>query len=73
MLLVELPETEIPEKTRLSFAATRLMRLAECRLSNNTRAAELACCREALDAELAELNTNLAKSNTEPAEKGRIT
>jgi hypothetical protein len=69
MLLVELPEAEIPEKTRLSFAATRLMRLAECRLSNNARSAELACCREALDAELAELNTDLAKTNTEPAEK----
>ena len=52
MLLVELPEAEIPEKTRLSFAATRLMRLAECRLSNNARSAELACRREALDAEL---------------------
>src|ERR1039458_6326834 len=54
MLLVELPEAEIPEKTRLSFAATRLMRLAECRLSNNARSAELACRREALDAELAD-------------------
>jgi len=52
MLLVELPETEIPEKTRLSFAATRLMRLAECRLSNNSRLAELACRCQALDAEL---------------------
>jgi hypothetical protein len=54
MLLVELPEAEIPEKTRLSFAATRLMRLAECRLSNNARSAELACRREALDTELAD-------------------
>ena len=54
MLLVELPEAEIPEKTRLSFAATRLMRLAECRLSSNARSAELACRREALDAELAD-------------------
>lgn len=54
MLLVELPETEIPEKTRLSFAATRLMRLAECRLSNNTQLAELACRSEALAAELAD-------------------
>jgi hypothetical protein len=54
MLLVELPEAEIPEKTRLSFAATRLIRLAECRLSNNSRSAELACRRQALDAELAD-------------------
>ncbi len=54
MLLVEIPEAEIPEKTRLSFAATRLMRLAECRLSNNARSAELACRREALDVELAD-------------------
>ncbi|MBK7578497.1 MAG: hypothetical protein IPI24_13920 [Ignavibacteria bacterium] len=53
MLLVEIPEAEIPEKTRLSFAATRLMRLAECRLSNDARSAELAYRREALDVELA--------------------
>jgi hypothetical protein len=61
MLLVELPEAEIPEKTRLSFAATRLMRLAECRLSNNARAAELACRRQALDAELADSDLPLER------------
>ena len=61
MLLVELPEAEIPEKTRLSFAATRLMRLAECRLSNNARSAELACRREALDAELADTELSSAR------------
>jgi len=61
MLLVELPEAEIPEKTRLSFAATRLMRLAECRLSNNARSAELACRREALDAELADTELSPAR------------
>ena len=54
MLLVELPEAEIPEKTRLSFAATRLMRLAERRLSNNARLAELGCRHQELDAELAD-------------------
>jgi len=59
MLLVELPEAEIPEKTRLSFAATRLIRLAECRLSNNARLVELECRHEILDAELA----NKALSN----------
>ncbi len=52
MLLVELPEAEIPEKTRLSFAAVRLMRLAECRLSNDSRSTELACRQQMLDAEL---------------------
>lgn len=35
MLLVELPETEIPEKTRLAFAATRLAKLAENKLENH--------------------------------------
>lgn len=54
MLLVELPEAEIPEKTRQSFAATRLMRLAECRLSNNAGIAEFACRGELLEAELAD-------------------
>jgi hypothetical protein len=69
MLLVELPEAEIPEKTRLSFAATRLMRLAECRLSNNARSAELACRREALDAELAD--SELAPERREVLEAER--
>jgi len=50
MLLVELPEAEIPEKTRLSFAATKLIRLSECRLSNDARLVELACRRQAIDA-----------------------
>ncbi len=54
MLLVEIPEAEIPGKTRLSFAATRLMRLAECRLANNSRLAELACRQQELTAELAD-------------------
>lgn len=69
MLLVELPEAEIPEKTRLSFAATRLMRLAECRISNNARSAELACRRQALDAEAAELNARIEQPSAEAAEK----
>lgn len=54
MLLVELPETEIPEKTRLSFAATKLMHLAECRLSNNARLTELDCRLQGLVAKLAD-------------------
>jgi len=41
LLLVELPETEIPAKTRLSFAATRIMRLAQNRLSNDSALTEL--------------------------------
>lgn len=72
MLLVELPEAEIPEKTRLSFAATRLMRLAECRLSNNARLADLTCRRQALDVELTELNTDLRKPDTDPREKEEL-
>lgn len=43
LLLAEIPEAEIPERTRLAFAATRLVRLAECRLANDTRLAELKC------------------------------
>lgn len=35
MLLVELPETEIPERTRLAFAATRLANIAQVRLENH--------------------------------------
>lgn len=35
MLLVELPETEIPERTRLAFAATRLAKLAETKLGSH--------------------------------------
>ena len=35
LLLVHLPEDEIPERTRLSFAATRLTQVAECRLAND--------------------------------------
>jgi hypothetical protein len=34
LLLVELSEEEIPAKTRLSFAAGRLTKVAECRLAN---------------------------------------
>lgn len=34
LLLVDLPESEMPERTRLAFAATRLARVAEVRLSS---------------------------------------
>lgn len=33
LLLVDIPEEEIPSKTRLSFAAGRLTKIAECRLA----------------------------------------
>lgn len=33
LLLVDVPEAEMPERTRLAFAATRLARIAEARLS----------------------------------------
>ena len=69
MLLVELPEAEIPEKTRWSFAATRLMRLAECRLSNNAKLAELACRCQELDAELADEDISPAVRETKEVER----
>src|ERR1035437_5145530 len=33
LLLVELPEEEMQEQTRMAFAATRLARIAECRIA----------------------------------------
>lgn len=36
LLLVDLPEEEIPEKTRLSFAAARLTQISERMLTNDT-------------------------------------
>jgi hypothetical protein len=48
LLLVELPDEEIQEKTRLSFAATRLTRIAECRLANPEVRIQLTRQREAL-------------------------
>lgn len=41
LLLVDLPEEEIPEKTRLSFAATKLVKVAECWLSNDEQYASI--------------------------------
>ncbi len=54
LLLVDLREDEMPEKTRLSFAATRLARVAECRLANDERIAAVASRQESLRAQLAE-------------------
>lgn len=51
LLLVDLPEEEIPEKTRLSFAASRLSRVAACRLANNDATAHLNSRRDAMKAE----------------------
>jgi hypothetical protein len=53
LLLVDLPEEEMPEKTRLSFAATRLTRIAECRIANDEAIVKLSCSRETLEIELA--------------------
>jgi hypothetical protein len=36
LLLVDIPEEEMPQKTRISFAATRLSRLVEARLASST-------------------------------------
>ena len=48
LLLVDIPEEEIQEKTRLSFAATRLTRIAECRLANPETRIELSRRRDSL-------------------------
>jgi len=52
LLLVTLPEEEIPEKTRMSFAATRLTRVAECRLASDEVSARLNSERHAIEVEL---------------------
>lgn len=52
LLLVTLPEEEIPERTRLSFAATRLTRVAECRLASDEVFTGLNCRRHAIEVEL---------------------
>ena len=52
LVLTEIPEEEIPEKTRLSFAATRLTRLVECRLATSTPPAELRANQDQLQREL---------------------
>jgi len=56
LLLTDLPEKEMHEKTRLSFAATRLMRMAECRLANDEIQATSVCKREAHKTELGKKN-----------------
>jgi hypothetical protein len=52
LVLVDIPEEEIPQKTRLSFAATRLTRLVECRLATSTPPAELRIHQDRLQTEL---------------------
>jgi len=52
MLLVDISETEIPEKTRLAFAATRLTRLVQCRLANDGRLAEWSCAKQQIQNEI---------------------
>jgi len=56
LLLVDIPDAEIPDKTRLSFAATRLTRIAECWLSNPQPRAELIRRRDGLRDRLKKLN-----------------
>jgi hypothetical protein len=58
LLLVDLPEKEMLEKTRLSFAATRLTRIAECRLANDEPQSKLLCELQVLDDKLT--HTDLA-------------
>jgi hypothetical protein len=52
LALVDIPEEEIPAKTRLSFAATRLTRLVESRLATSTPPAELRMRQERFQREL---------------------
>ena len=52
LVLVDIPEEEIPQKTRLSFAATRLTRLVECRLATSTPPSELRFHQDRLQPEL---------------------
>jgi hypothetical protein len=52
LLLVDIPDEEMPEKTRLSFAASRLSRIAECRISNNDVTVHLNSRRDDLEVEL---------------------
>ena len=57
LLLVDLPEEEMPEKTRLSFAATRLTRVVECRLGSDEVIAALRCKLESINHQVAKFST----------------
>jgi len=61
LLLVDLPEEEMPEKTRLSFAASRLTRIAECRIANDETI-------PILELELESLNDQSPKKDSIPDE-----
>jgi hypothetical protein len=67
LLLVELREEEMPVKTRLSFAATRLSRIVECRLANDESIATLGCRRQTLTTELD--HNNLAEEKRKRLEQ----
>lgn len=55
LLLVDLPEEEIPEKTRLSFAAMRLTQIVERKLSNDAELISLHYRKEEIDEQLRKL------------------
>ena len=52
LLLVELPEEEIPEKTRVSFAATRITWLAERRIANDPQLISLLSQKQTIEVQL---------------------
>lgn len=52
LLLVELPEEEIPEKTRISFAATRITWLAERRIANDPQLISLLSQKQTVETQL---------------------
>ncbi|MGA1826269.1 MAG: RNA-directed DNA polymerase [bacterium] len=58
LLLVDLPEEEIPEKTRLTFAAGRLSKIAECRLANPVECVGEKCRRDEIELDIKEQTQN---------------
>ncbi|MCG6535367.1 MAG: RNA-directed DNA polymerase, partial [Syntrophales bacterium LBB04] len=56
LLLADLPEEEMPARTRLSFASTRLTWVAERRLANDGELASLHCRRDRLEKRLKDIN-----------------
>lgn len=61
MLLVDIPETEIPEKTRLSFAALRLAKLTEAQLGNDLVQNEIIIKLNRLNSEIGNAPTSIEK------------
>lgn len=65
LLIVDLPDEEIPARTRLSFAAMRLTRIVESRLAKDATRAVLSC-------KLQTLNAEINRRDPEDAERMKI-